>query len=345
MIRFVDDVLYEDLELNIVTTSKNARGDGYNPYRDSKGRFADGLTIQELEAMVSKEKNRELVEEAKKRLVELKKINEKYPGRKYNEGFEEYANRWLEENPEEAVKRYNERILAEFDTNQPNVVSADDAKFIIPGFEPERSADYHEPASAFVKKYYKGLLKNNTSFHLPVLFTAGGTGAGKSTALRGNTNHFDAYAAVYDGNMAGFESAVGKIDAALETGRTVEIVYVDRDPVTAFKYGVIPRIAEEGRAITIKDHMQTHLDSRDVFASIVDKYADNPNVVPRVIDNNGGFGEAHEVDVAMVAENVYNKNELRKELEDAAREAKEDGRITDEVYRLITNQTADTTSE
>lgn len=34
----------------------NAKGDGYNPYRDSKGRFDDGLTLVDIKPMKKKEK-------------------------------------------------------------------------------------------------------------------------------------------------------------------------------------------------------------------------------------------------------------------------------------------------
>jgi len=292
--------------------------DNYNHSHDDKGRFSSGGG-----GSISPEGGA-------------------YPGRKKGESFTAYADRYIKENPEIAKQKYQDRVKREFNTKSPNIVSADDAKFIVPGFTPERSADYHEPASAFVKNYYKTLLANPTSTHLPVVFTAGGTGAGKSTALRGHLKGSEHYTAVYDGNMAGYDSAKGKIDAALKTGRKVEIAYVDRNPVTAFKYGVIPRIKAEGRAITIKDHIQTHLDSRKVVSQIAEHYKGNKNVKVSVIDNNGALGTAHEVPLANLSESNYNKESLRSTLNDAAKEARDAGQISDGVYRLIRDNSATT---
>lgn len=311
----------------------NGKGDKYNPYRAKDGKFASGPGqggdgSDKDDSGSSGKKARE----------------EKYPGRKKGEGFEAYGNRYLKENEMQATIDYQKQVMEAFKSPIPNIVAADEAKKIIPGFNPERSADYHEPSSAFVKKYYTAMLANDSTKHLPVVFTAGGTGAGKSTALTGEMETYDQYAAVYDGNMAGYDSAKGKIDAALKTGRKVEIAFVDRDPVTAFKYGVIPRVAIEGRAVTIEDHMQTHLNSRDAIARLAKTYEGNDMVNIKVIDNNGGIGDAHQVPLDNLTGNVYNKDKLREELNNEAKEAKDDGRISEGVYELITGKSTKDTS-
>jgi len=96
------------------------------------------------------------------------------------------------------------------------------------------SANVHEPASAFIKRYYSDLLAQPAQPNASVLFTGGGTGAGKTTSLGETLPNVARQAEiVYDTNMNKLESARKKIDQALEAGRKVDLVYTYRDP---FKY-------------------------------------------------------------------------------------------------------------
>lgn len=273
-----------------------------------------------------------------------KRSSAKFPGRKRGETLGDYAIRHIAENYETAKKLYQEKTVKDFDTNRPNIVAADDAKYVIPGFSAEKSTDYHEASSTFAKKYYDELLAEPDTTHLPVLFTAGGTGAGKSTALKGHTGDFGSYNAVYDGNMANFETARGKIDKALKSGRSVQVVYVDRDPVTSFRDGVIPRIAKEGRLITVSTHINTHVNSRETVKQLDVHYAKETNVSVRVIDNNGPLGDQHEIPVYKTTKKVYNKTKLREELLNELNQAQSQGTITQEIYEVVKNSSTEKTS-
>lgn len=68
MIRFLDDVLFSDLKFH--TKANNAKGDGYNPYRDTKGRFDDGLTVTVLPKMKKRDKLKELEAPLRRDLTE-----------------------------------------------------------------------------------------------------------------------------------------------------------------------------------------------------------------------------------------------------------------------------------
>lgn len=69
----LDEIVTRQLEQvssEIGVFQENAKGDGYNPYRDTKGRFDDGLTLVELKKMrpkVSKEDKKEVDEAISKK--------------------------------------------------------------------------------------------------------------------------------------------------------------------------------------------------------------------------------------------------------------------------------------
>ena len=72
-------------------------------------------------------------------------------------------------------------------TDGGRILNTDDARELSPHYRADRtkSADVHEPASAFVKQMYADKLANPTppGMDNKVIFTAGGTGAGKTTGL------------------------------------------------------------------------------------------------------------------------------------------------------------------
>jgi hypothetical protein len=75
------------------------------------------------------------------------------------------------------------------------------------------------------------------------LFTAGGTGAGKTTAIRASSQTsglISEAAIVYDSNFNSLSSAKAKVTLALEAGLRVIVIFVHRHPVEAYLEGVLP---------------------------------------------------------------------------------------------------------
>lgn len=217
---------------------------------------------------------------------------------------------------------YNNAVEKEYGTTTPNVVSADVAKTVdLPGrgeFTPKDSITRHESSSAFAKAKYDELLANQKTLDEPVLAMGGISGAGKTTSLKQFGVNLDNFAAVYDTNLRSLESASRIIDAALDTGRRVQIDYVDRDPVEAFtsaKGGVFHRFLTrpEHRLISVDGHIANY-ESRTVIPELAKKYANNPNVKIRVIDNNGALGEAKEVPVDKMPPPMYTPSEIKDKL-------------------------------
>jgi hypothetical protein len=72
-----------------------------------------------------------------------------------------------------------------------------------------------------------------------VVFSAGGTGAGKTTALNMFSYLIQNAEIVMDTTMSDYYWSTKLIDQALNSGRRVTVMYVYRDPVDAFANGVL----------------------------------------------------------------------------------------------------------
>lgn len=205
-----------------------------------------------------------------------------------------------------------------------------------------RSADVHEPSSAFMKKLYADKLskptpkgKDNT-----VVFTAGGTGAGKTTALQASRQVSEGVRnaeMVYDTNMNSFDSADKKIRQALDANRKVSIIYTYRDPVEALTGGALKRATRmeqdmgTGRTVPLSEHAKTHIGARKVVEQLQDKYKDHPKVKIQVIDNSRGPGKAMLSSLDKLPK--LDENAIRKGLQDALEQAHRTGAISTAIFR------------
>jgi len=170
-----------------------------------------------------------------------------------------------------------------------------------------RSADVHEPASETIKRLYAKKLAEPTPEGMDpiVQFTAGGTGAGKTTGLnevlaRSGENP----EIIYDTNMNTLRSAEQKIQQALDAGRRVKILYTYRDPVDALVNGALPRAERQalqhgsGRTVPLAEHARTHIGVRDVMDQLAEKYRGNDRVTIEAYDNSRGKGQGRQAALA-----------------------------------------------
>lgn len=239
-----------------------------------------------------------------------------------------------------AVKRYAKRPDAE----GGKVLNTDTARELMPDYlaDRTRSAAVHEASSAFIKKLYAEKLKEEPKAgEMPmVLFTAGGTGAGKSSAIK-NLARVSAIKRqaqiVYDTNMNTFDSAVTKIDQALEAGKAVQIVMVVRDPIDALVNGALTRAENQakefgtGRAVPIPEHVKTHTGVLETIPKLAEHYANDPRVEITVIDNTQGKGKQAERDLPWLDTIRY--NDVEQQAKAALEREREAGRISAETYQ------------
>lgn len=224
------------------------------------------------------------------------------------------------------------------DTMGGKILNTDDARELAPSYRADRSRAnaVHEPASWFTKQMYMRRLAEKSDKNVVVILS-GGAGAGKSTSLKDpnmaalidQTAKF-----IYDTNLAGFDSAKKKIDAALDSGHEVLILHTHRDPIEAFENGVIPRAmkAKEGgsRVVPLSAVEKSHKGSAATVQQVAESYADDPRVAVQVMDNSRGRNNQRLADLEVVRAVDYTDvgSVLARKLDSLY----EDGKVSDAVF-------------
>ena len=252
------------------------------------------------------------------------------------------TNRLITQSPE-LKQQYNALNLPHAETKGGRILNTDAARELFPEYAADRtlSAQVHEPASTFVKNLYAEKLSQPTPTGLEntVVFTAGGTGAGKTSAIkRASQEASDAInnaEMIYDTNMNTFSSADDKIQQALKAGRNVQVFYTYRDPVTSLTEGALTRASKmeknfgSGRTVPLSEHLKTHIGSQKTIKELAAKYKDNDNVIIRAIDNSKGVEDVRYMDIKDIPK--FNETELRKKLNEALEKSKSN--ISEAIYK------------
>jgi hypothetical protein len=223
-------------------------------------------------------------------------------------------------------------------SDRGRILNTDLARELSPAYRADRtrSSAVHEPASWLVKRMYERKLaepvrEGEAAF---VVFTGGGTGAGKTTGIN-TIKAVDARVGqaqiIYDTNLNGVQSAATKIDQALAAGREVGILYVWRDPVDALVNGALPRAMRMGRTVPLEEHAKTHVGGAQAVVALAERYRADPRVTINVVDNSRGKGKAQAADLATIRPLEYNR--VREDLQQALEAEYAAGRISEAVYR------------
>ncbi len=243
------------------------------------------------------------------------------------------------------------RYAALEDSKGGKVLNTDTARELSPDYLKDRtkSSAVHEPASALIKYLYaKKLAEQPAPGERPVvLFTAGGTGAGKTSAIKSALGRLaDTSQIVFDTNMNGFESSVQKIDQALAAGKQVMIAYTYRDPVVALREGALPRAMRQeaehgsGRTVPLVEHLRTHIGSRVAIERIAAHYAGDSRVRLQVIDNSGTPEQVKTAKLGSIPKfDAEAYNQLREQAIHTLEAEHAAGRISDAVYQGFASDT------
>jgi hypothetical protein len=237
----------------------------------------------------------------------------------------------IEGNIDESIREY----MSHPDAEAGKVLNTDTARELSPEYRADRtqSAAVHEPASWIVKEMYARKLKEAPAEgeHPVVLFTAGGTGAGKSSGLKLFGTLKEEAQIIYDTNMNGLQGAASKVDQALASGKSAHIIYTWRDPVDALVHGALPRAERMGRTVPIEEHAKTHVGSAKTVKELAKKYEGNPRVVLQVVDNSHGKNGARLGSIDQVPDLEYDS--VLGKLNAALETERQAGRISDATYR------------
>jgi len=239
-----------------------------------------------------------------------------------------------------AVARYNERE----DAKGGKVLNTDVAREVSDDYLRDRTqaAAVHEPASWLIKRLYaQKLAEPPKPGEYPIVaFTAGGTGAGKTSGVKmvpEAQQITERAQIVYDTNMNTLDSSVKKIEQALAADKKVVIVYVYREPVDALVNGALPRAMRQekefgsGRTVPLHEHIKTHVGAREVIEQLAARYAGDDRVRITVIDNSRGAGKATKSRLSNIPRVQY--NELAPKVRAALEGEREAGKISEAVYR------------
>jgi hypothetical protein len=263
--------------------------------------------------------------------------------------------KYLEEHTDEAIALYKAKYGKEINTDNvrelsqdyaPGGMEADDANTRTA--RSKWSAAVHEPSSALTKEIYRRELKKAPARdeRNQVVFTAGGAGVGKTTSIHqvpGLGNVVDASQIVYDTTLSGLKSSLERISQALDSGKSVSIVYVYRDPVDSLANGALPRAERNGRALPLEAFLDTHMGAPEVVLKIAEAYKNDQRVEIAIIDNSRGRANAAMADLKFVQSvaQKYTREELKKKLLRALEDAYEKGKrgekdgISETVYRAF----------
>ncbi len=166
----------------------------------------------------------------------------------------------VEERFAAAVRENLKEIIAEYYARFGNVIDTDRAR--------EFSKDYcaskesrtrfsrvsYTPAKVVADEIYRRQIEGGFEGGSGrILFTSGGTGVGKSTALEMLRNEADSdqkYDILVDGTLSDYQAARSKIYKALSLGHEVAIVHVHREFAETAKM-VIKRAIDMGRAVSL----------------------------------------------------------------------------------------------
>lgn len=247
--------------------------------------------------------------------------------------IEQRFQRQIESDPAKAERDYRER----FTQNGVLVLNTDNARELSPDYSASLesramlSSAVHEPASSLVKDIFKReLTKPPERGRDVVVFTGGGTGAGKTRTIE-NLPLTDDAGLIFDTNLNSFASADSKIQQTLKAGRRVVVAAVYRDPVVALTEGALPRAEKIGRTVPLTSHAETHVGFADAIPKLASKYKDDPRVKVLIIDNTGAKGEQRLGSLDLVKPQDYNS--LLQRLKDATEAEYKAGRISERTYK------------
>lgn len=146
----------------------------------------------------------------------------------------------------------------------------------------------YNPAKALADEIYRRQIRKAAPPEgWRILFTSGGTGAGKSTALAwlseepATDEHYDI---LVDGTLSDHQAAQAKIREALALGHRVTVIHVFRAFAETVRL-VVKRAIEMGRAVTLDNIAATHFRSRETLFKLLEEFGSRIKV--RVLENRG----------------------------------------------------------
>ena len=192
----------------------------------------------------------------------------------------------------ELVQTRLDALIARYHARFGNVIDTDRAREFCPDYCHSKasrtrfSRAVYQPAKALADEIYRRSIQ--VAVVRRILFTSGGTGAGKSSALAwleaalepGDRAHI-----LVDGTLSDYAASRAKIRQALALGHSVSLVHVHRAFAETLRM-VVARAIEMGRAVTLDNIAATHCRSHETLFKLVAEFGGRIGV--SVIENSAG---------------------------------------------------------
>ncbi len=226
------------------------------------------------------------------------------------------------------------------DTDGGNIINTDSIREMSPDYASSVKARsrfsnaVQEPSSWLADQLYTRRLTKpvREGKDAKVFFTAGGPDSGKSVSL-GSTEAQSADM-IYDGNMNNLTKARRRIKMALDSGRSVDIQFHDRDPIKSFK-SMLMRAMKLGRSVPVEAHAAANNDSFKTVQALSRQYGNDKRVRFHAID----VDTFKESTLDALAEKHYEVTPSQ--LHQIAAEEYRNGRITEAVFRGVSGKRAE----
>ena len=232
--------------------------------------------------------------------------------------------------------RTDEQLSSEYaalpSTDGGRIIDTDMVRELSPEYRADRSLSprIHRAASTLTRGLFAQALAGPVAEGRDpvVVFTAGGGGSGKSTAIKAVLGDRNADITL-DGTLSNLERARSDVAAALASGRNVEIRYVYRSPRNSVE-GAIGRAIRTGRPVPVSVLAEAHANAPKVVRALAQEYTEDGRVSITAINNDGPMGTAFEIPIEEIPD--VNQRSAERTFRAALDDARSAGRVSPELY-------------
>lgn len=233
-----------------------------------------------------------------------------------------------------ALESDPEFYLAEYTRRFGNVLNADSAAtlFDLYNADPAKYRVAVHPAAQWIRDelFARALKMPGVPGRNRIAFTAGGNAAGKTTAIR-FTKASEESLAVFDSTLSNSTHAYSLIHRALQAGKAIFVLHVDR-PLDDALHGMIERADVEGRVVTIEQLIRSQQGAAITVQELWRDFHADPRFQFGFIRNSAaGASVATGIEAAVPQD--YTEN--RRTLDEILNTARQTGRITEVNYQRI----------
>jgi hypothetical protein len=148
------------------------------------------------------------------------------------------------------------------------IISSDDVKETLPGYNPLKAEEFHKKSTNIADKMFEDALKSRTE--KTVIIMSGGSASGKSEYV--SAYLYSRKVMIYDGTSSTYARAKGKLEKALRSDKRVEAHAVWPESFEraflAFTY--------RDRQFSVKHFYRTHSNSRKTLLKIAKEFSNVP---------------------------------------------------------------------